>query len=658
MGTRAVAAACLAYGLSAIDTQVHAAIPDYANLSLEQLMKIEVTSAAKRPESIANTPAAIFVLTNEDIRRMGARSIPEALRMVPGLNVAQISAGIWAISARGFNGRFANKLLVLMDGRSVYTPLFSGVYWDRQDTLLEDIERIEVIRGPGAALWGANAVNGVINIITKNARDTQGGYASAGAGTGDEVRGDARYGAALGEYGHYRVYGKAFNLGARPNDDGTDGADDWRSGQAGFRMDLTDGDGDEWHLQGASLTSVVGDTYVTPSLTAPFSQRSTDDATVTSNYILGSWGRDLGPDRRLEVRSSFQHEVFDDPRLYQERSTVDLEATHRSKLGDRHQVVVGVGGRYSKDDMDETFLFGFEPDSDDQYLLNAFAQDTMTFWNGTVELTLGSKFEYNNYTGFEVQPNVRALWHVDERHTVWAAVSRAVRTPSRAESDVEVSSTVIPPTAATGGLPTVARFVGNRSTVSEELLALEAGHRWQAAENLSFDLSGFYNFYDRLVSASAGTAFVSTSGGIPHVVLPLNTNNDGEADVYGFELVGNVRPSSALRLQAWYAYLETDVSGSLDSNHQFGARSLYNVSPTVTFDTTVRHVSEIDASDIDAYTEIGVRLAWRPETNLELAITGQNLLHDERREFGGDALAGSQATKVERSIFGSMSLKF
>lgn len=657
MRDQGLIATIFVYGLSTVSMPVWASVPDYADLSLEQLMAIEVTSAAKRPEAIANTPAAVFVLTNEDIRRMGARSIPEALRMVPGLNVAQITASTWAISARGFNGRFANKLLVLVDGRSVYTPLFSGVYWDRQYSLLEDIDRIEVIRGPGAALWGANAVNGVINIITKSASETQGTLVSGRAGTGDEAAGAVRHGGTLGELGHYRVYGTAFNVGSNSSSDGANGADDWRSGQSGFRMDLTSANGDAWHLQGGTLTSILGDTFTRPSLTSPYSESVVDDAMATSSFVLGSWGRDLGVNERVEVRASVQREEYDDPRTRDDRNTVDLEALHRFAIGGRHQFVWGVGGRYSQDRLGESTVFTYEPDSDDQYLINAFAQDTIALFEGAVELTLGTKIEYNSYTDLELQPNARLLWHVDQRHSVWGAVSRAVRTPSRAERDVEVSSQVVPPSSSPG-LPTEVRLLGSRQMVSEELLSLEAGHRWNASDTVSFDTAVFYNFYDRLLSASQGQAYLGTSGGVPHIVLPLHANNDGEADVYGFEIMGNWRPLDRLRIQGWYAYLETDSADNVDPNYQIGLRSLFNVSPTVTFDTTVRHVSEIESADIDGYTEVGIRIAWRPVPNLELALAGQNILHDERREFGNDAFAGTRSTEIERSIYGSAALKF
>jgi len=650
------AMAVAAWGIATAVPTCPAVAQDYADLTLEQLMNIEITSAAKRPESIENTPAAVFVLTNEDIRRMGARSIPEALRMVPGLNVAQITSSSWSISARGFNGRFANKLLVLIDGRSVYTPLFSGVYWDRQDTLLQDVERIEVIRGPGAALWGANAVNGVINVITKNARATHGTFLSAGAGSDDEIRGAARYGGSLGENGHYRVYGKAFNEGSRPGSDGVGGADDWRSANAGFRIDLDDPTGDTWHFQGGSFSSVLGDGYVGPTLTAPYTERLEVDGDVSGNYMLGSWSRELAAGNQIELRAYYQRESFDDPRVDEARDMVDVEALHRVAIGDRHRVVWGVGGRYGRDDLGENFAVNFEPDSDELYLVNAFAQDTVQFFGGDVEVTAGTKFEYNSYTGLEIQPSIRGIWHLDDRNSVWTSVSRAVRTPSRAENDLDIAAIVLPPAA--GGLPSAIRFVGDPSVRSEELLALEAGYRWQALHSLSFDISGFYNLYDRLVSSTAGTPFVTTSNGTPYVVVPLNTANDGEADVYGFELVGNWQPSDSLRLQGWYSFLQTDYALSADSNHQVAVRSLFNLTPTVTLDATARYVSEVDINDTDGYAELGIRLAWRPVPNLELAIVGQNLLHSERLELKGDALAGTISTEAERSVFGSVTLKF
>ena len=650
------AVAVAAWGGATVAPARAGAPENYTDLTLEQLLKIEITSAAKRPESIQSTPAAVFVLTNEDIRRMGARSIPEALRMVPGLNVAQITASSRSISSRRGNVIFSHKLPVLIDGRTVHTPLFSGVYWDRQDTFLEDVERIEVIRGPGAALWGANAVNGVINVITRNVRDTQGSFLSAGAGSNDEVRGEGRHGGPLGEQGHYRVYGKAFNEGSRAGNDGVGGADDWRSARAGFRVDLTEPGGDTWQVQGGSFTRVVGDGYVGPTLIAPYSERLEVDGDVTGSFVLGSWSRELSAGDQIEMRMYDQRDTLVDPRVEEDRDTVDVEALHRFAVGDRHRFVWGAGGRYSRDDLGESLAVDFEPDSDDLYLVNAFAQDTVQFFGGDVEVTAGTKVEYNSYTGLEIQPSLRGVWHLDDRNSAWAAVSRAVRTPSRAENELDIAAIVIPPSA--GGLPSVLRFVGDPSVTSEELLSLEAGYRWQADRNLSFDVAAFYNFYDRLVSSTAGTPFVGSSDGTSYVVVPLDTANDDEADVYGFGIVGNWRPAESLRLQGWYAFLQMDYAQSADSNHQVAACSLWHVTPTVTLDATARYVSEIDVNDTDAYAELGIRLAWRPVPNPELAIAGQNLLHSERLELNGDAVAGTISTKAERSVFGSVSLKF
>lgn len=659
MARHAAGAIVLAVSLVVFSKESHSATQDYSSLSLEQLMNIEITSAAKRPVSILDTPAAAFVLTNDDIRRSGARSVPEALRMVPGLDVAQVSANSWAVSSRGFNGRFANKLQVLVDGRSLYTPLFSGVLWDQQDILLDDIDRIEVIRGPGASLWGANAVNGVINIITKNAADTQGGYASGTIGTNDEGRSEFRYGGTFGDQGHYRVFGKAFTEGDRTETDGTDGADDWRSGSGGFRADFTDPGGDVWFLQGGTFRNTLGGSFVIPTLTSPYSQRDESDLIHNGTYVLGSWTRDLAANNRLEVRSYVQHNTLTDPRISEERTTADLELEHHLLVAGRHNIVWGIGGRYSADDLQDSDVFSIEPDSDQQYLVNGFVQNTVGFWQNAVEFTVGTKLEYNNYTGLEVQPTARALWHVTDRHTAWVSVSRAVRTPSRAENDVDLSFAVAPPSTASG-LPTEVRLLGDHSVVSEELLAFEAGHRWQVNDKMSFDLSAFYNLYDRLSSTKADSAYLSSSGGTLHVVQPYMITNNDEADVYGFELVGNWQIQPNARLQGWYALLQEKHYAGANPNHQAAVRLQMNLSPTVTLDANARYVSELDSSDVDGYAELGLRLAWRPQPGLEFAIAGQNLLHQRHLEFRTDEdISGlGLATQVERSIYGTATLRF
>lgn len=638
------------------------AVGDYSELSLEQLMRIEVTSAAKRPVSIADTPAAVFVLTNDDIRRSGARSIPAALRLVPGLHVAQLSSQSWAISARGVNSQFANKLLVMIDGRSVYTPLFSGVFWNRQDTLLEDIDRIEVIRGPGAALWGANAVNGVINIITKNARDTQGNFTFTGIGNNDQAEAAFRHGGSISDDAHYRIFGKARNFGSHELEDGSDGADDYRDGRGGFRADGILENGDTWHVQGGSFSSVAGYTSESPSVTPPHATRFNDDDTVTGSYLLGSWGRDIGPDNRVEIRSYIHREVSEGEEISEERDIVDFDADHRFKFGDLHTIVWGFGGRYSRDELSESFRYRFSEESGDQSMVHAFLQDTISLWDGDVSLTLGTKLEYNSYTGVEIQPSARAIWRATPDHNVWAAVSRAVRTPSRAERDAEISLGVFPSSTATAlglpdtGLPLDIRVIGNPDIESEELLALELGHRWTASPTVSFDTAVFYNFYDRTLTTSIGTPTLETQGTTPYLELPVNFMNDGEADLYGMEVVANWRPIDTLALQGWYSLLQGDLTGG-DANYQMALRAQYDVSPTVSVDVMGRIVSELATSDIDGYGEVNARVAWRPRPNVELALTGQNLLRDERTEFTNDGFLNF-SNKVERSVFGSLTVRF
>jgi len=630
---------------------------DYTDLSLEQLMRVEITSVAKRPVSILDSPAAVYVLTNDDIRRTGARSIPEALRQVPGLNVARISSGGWAISARGDNSVFANKLLVLVDGRSVYTPLFSGVYWDRNEILLEDIDRIEVIRGPGASVWGANAVNGVINIITKSSKDTQGTYLSAGYGTGDEKQVVGRHGGTLGESGHYRVYGKGFEEGAQEALDGGEAADDWRSARGGFRMDVTGSNGDTWQLQGASFGNNTGNSVTEPSFSAPYRSTRVFDSNVQGGFVLGSWSRQISPTNTVQVRSFAQRTVLEDWRVDEERNIFDIEADQSLTVGDRHKVVWGMGGRYSNDSISSSDEISLSKTEDEQYLINGFLQDTIGFWDDRVQVTLGSKIEYNSYTGLEIQPSARALWHVNDRHTIWGAVSRAVRTPSRVEDGVDLLVDVTPPSSIRP-FATETRFIGNSDLKSEELLALEAGHRWEFSKRLSFDLAAFYNFYDRRLSADLGeTYFVTRSGGT-NLVVPFNVNNDGEGDSYGFELLVNWRPLDAVRVQGWYSLLEQSEPTAGDPEHQASLRVSYDISDTVVLDAFGRYVSELGDGAVSAYGEAGARIAWSPRPFLELALVGQNLIRDDHLEFSPDGFTGTNSTRIERSVYGSVTLRF
>ena len=430
--------------LLANPVQASGSMDNYLDLPLEDLLSMEVTSVSKKKQRLTEAAAAVFVITQEDIRRSGVTSIPEALRLAPGLQVAKIDANKWAISSRGFNTQFVNKLLVLIDGRSVYTPSYSGVYWDAQDTLLEDIDRIEVIRGPGATLWGANAVNGVINIITKQAGDTQGGLMVASAGNEEKVIAGLRYGAELNKNTHGRLYLK-FNERDSSYAPGLDdeAGDDWKSLRGGFRIDSQPSDKDRWTVQGDVYEADENQTlnlWRDPSDPsnlnfAPFYlDANTADEIESSGWnLLTRWDHLLSNTSNITLQLYYDHTKRAENFLLQEQDTLDIDFQHQLEVFGNHDLVWGLGYRHIEDEFSNTYIVAFLPDSGSSDLFSAFLQDEIELLPDRLRLTLGSKFEQNDFTGFEVQPSARLIWLPTERSTLWGSVSRAVRTPSRLE---------------------------------------------------------------------------------------------------------------------------------------------------------------------------------------------------------------------------------
>src|SRR5438093_3529420 len=421
-------------------------LSDLADMSLEDLTKIEVTSVSKHKEKLADAPAAIFVITQEDIRRSGVTTIADALRLAPGLEVARVASHDWAITSRGFNELYANKLLVLIDGRSVYTPLFSGVYWDVQDTLLEDIDRIEVIRGPGATLWGANAVNGVINITTKSAKETIGGLLSGGYGTEEQGFGSARYGGKLGEDAYYRGYVKYFNRDSSALPSGAQANDAWEMYRGGFRTDWEPSAQNLFTLQGDAYAGTENQTVTLFTPAFPFTQPDASKMRVSGGNVIGRWTHTFTPDSDLKLQIYYDRTDRAVDYFKEMRNTADFDLQYRHPLWQRHDVTWGVGFRYADSDTSRSnFTLAFIPPERITRIFNTFIQDEITLVKERLRLTLGSKFERNDYTGFEIQPSGRLLWTPHERHSVWASVSRAVRTPSRAEVDSRIVNTNVPP---------------------------------------------------------------------------------------------------------------------------------------------------------------------------------------------------------------------
>ena len=487
---------------------------DLTQLSLEQLMDIEVTTASRKKQKLSETPAAAYVITSDEIRRSTATSVPELLRQVPGLYVARIDANKWAISARGLNGRYANKLLVLVDGRSIYIPLFSGVYWEMQDTLLEDIERIEVIRGPGASMWGGNAVNGVINIITKRAEDTQGGLLTVASGTEQRGIGGIRYGVKIFDDAHLRVFGKYTRRDNALLSTGLPAQDRSRGARGGFRLDFQESAKDQFTVQGDVYDWQGDHMLLVPMMSPPYSSQIGARQAFSGSNVLARWNRVLSSASNLEFQFYFDRSELDHAGLKEKRDTLDFDFQHRFWLGDFNEVIWGLGYRRSNDDLTSSFVYTFQPDrrNDDSY--SAFVQDDVHLFSDTVRLTLGTKFEgvsfgypdgTPDYEKLTIQPNVRFMWLPTADHAFWGAVSGAVRNPSRADHDMRISAGVIPPFVEVNPspLPALVTILGNRAFQPEHLRAYELGYRAMVTEEFSVDVTGFYNLYDRLREAAA-----------------------------------------------------------------------------------------------------------------------------------------------------------
>lgn len=653
----------------AVDASVQeltlASVSNLTELSLEELMEVEVTSVSRKKQMLSEAAAAVYVISQEDIRRSGATSIPEALRLVPGIQVARINSNKWAVSSRGFNGLFANKLLVLIDGRSVYTPLFAGVHWDAQDTLLEDVERIEVIRGPGGTLWGANAVNGVINIITKSARSTQGALASGGGGDKERGFGAVRHGGALGQDAYMRLYAKYFDRDDFEDALGGDAGDRWKMYRGGFRMDWDISARDALTLQGDAYEGEAGQSIDLPSLSPPSVVTAKDDFDTSGGNVLARWGRKFSDSSDLALQLYYDQTRRTDLNLKERRNTYDMDFQHRFHMPGGQEVVWGLGYRYTRDRTEGTFAVSFDPDRRSDELWSAFVQDELHFLDDRLRIIVGSKFEENDYTGLEVQPNARVLLKPATEHTLWAAVSRAVRTPTRSDTDIRINFSATP-----GAPPTLFSIFGS-DIESEDLLAYEAGYRGEPSERLSVDIAAFFNIYKHLVTREPDVPFPETDPPPAHLVLPFTLDNKLDGETYGAEAAAKLRVTEAWRLIAGYSWLKMDLSldGSSTDNstlprlegssprHQFNVRSHLDLSRGVEFDTALYHVDNLPAQGVPDYTRVDARLGWRPRDGLELSLAIQNIFDKRHPEFAS-IISGLSSGEVPRGIYGKATWEF
>jgi iron complex outermembrane recepter protein len=650
--------ACLAVPIQA-DAEID---ETYFNMDLAQLMQVSITSVSKKPQNLADTAAAAYVITQDDIRRSGVTSIPEALALAPGVQVARISASEWSISARGFGGYTSNKLLVMIDGRSVYSPAFSGTYWDQQNTLLEDIDRIEVIRGPGGTIWGANAVNGVVNIITKKAEDTQGTLIRAGAGNQERFMGAARYGGKIGDSTYGRIYVTSNDCGSNvlaANDQDAD--DGWRSAQGGFRLDGKKGAANEWSLQG-NVYDNHGSEIISPfwTNTPPYFTSNYSSYSTAGSNLNGSWKHKLTGGDLLTLNAYYDNTNRKEVYFEQSFATVDVNLQYETHLGDRNNLTMGAGYRR----IDGEFMDTFQVQIPDQVnnLYSLFLQDDIKLIPDILIFTLGTKYEHNDFTGNEMQPSARLLWKPATDHSLWTSVARAVRTPTMVEEGGSVTVAAFPTPYGTQ----TTSLRGNPDFGSETLIAYEAGYRWQASKKFSLDVAVYYNDYEDIYTT------------LPKTKLPVADQyfvNAQNGTGYGMETAVNWKTNEWLSFIVTYTWQNLDlnwddpslatqnnlngdfVSKSCPRN-QISLRSAVELATYWQFNWWLRYVDAIKGRDsvdqtkiisVPSYFLLDANLIWKPQKGLEIMLAGQNLLNSNQLEYISEFLTPS--VKIERGVY-------
>jgi iron complex outermembrane recepter protein len=506
---------------------------DLTQKSLEDLMNIKVTSVSRKEQKTSQAAAAIFVISREDISRSGALNIPDLLRMVPGVDVAQINSSTWAISVRGFNGEFSNKLLVLVDGRTVYTPMFAGVFWNAQNVPLDSIDRIEVIRGPGASMWGSNAVNGVINIITRSAENAQGGQLSGGAGNAVSGPATISYGGKVQSFGAYRVYAEGFRYNSLPTFANAGGHDDWRLAHGGFRTDSRPSAKDSLTTEGEISVGNAGELTMAPvSLAPPVTATIALRDRYASWDVLARWNRIFSARSRTSLHAYFDRTCLDDTTFNFQIDNFDLDFQHHVAWGARQDIVWGLGYLLSRDDTSPTFRSTFTPNNRDTQLFSAFAQDDISILPDRLQLSLGARVEHNSYNGFDFQPSGNLAWSLNSRNMIWAKISSADRTPSRTDTGFRLNMEALP---GPGGLPILVSLLGDPNFRNEHETAFQAGYRNTWTSRISLDSTIFYNRYRDIESVDTGALTVETNPAPIHLLLPNLIGNGLRGETHGAE---------------------------------------------------------------------------------------------------------------------------
>jgi iron complex outermembrane receptor protein len=648
---------------------------DISTMNIEDLMNVKVSSVSKKEQKLSRTAAAIFVITQEDIRRSGATSIPDVLRIVPGLDVGQINGSTWAISARGFNQQFSNKLLVMIDGRVVYTSTFAGVFWDTiSDFPLEDIARIEVIRGPGGTIWGADAVNGVINIFTKKASETLGGMVVAEGGNIDQESGIVQYGGKVKEGTDYRVYAKYFNRANLLDLNGQNGEDGWHQLRGGFRMDSALSSKDSLMMEGDIATGREGELgFVLPSITSPGYLAESEQINIANGSLESVWDHVYSERSDSSLQVSYDRHERDDPQNPETRDTLDLDLQHHIALGGRQDIVWGLGYRYTTDLILGSLTVAMNPASSTHQIFDGFFQDEIALIPDRLYLTGGMKLEHNDNTGFGVMPSVRMAWAPSASQMIWVAVSRALRAPSRNDTNLVLNIGNI----GTSGSPDVLRLYGNPQYQDERLIAYEAGYRTAFGNRLSVDLAAYFDDYDNLQTTEPGAPFAEATPLPAHQVLPLIYENLMDGAAYGLEIAANIRATDRWTLAPGYAFerihmhtfpasQDTQTGPFVEGaapHHSAQLRTHFDLPKNVALDAAAYSVGRLTnqgplpSVTIPAYTRLDVGLTWNPWEQTSFSLVGQNLLQDHHLEFE-DVNGALQSSQIRRSAYAKVTWRF
>ncbi len=642
---------------------------DFSDLSLEELIQVEISSLGRKSSTVFDTPAPAYIVSNDDIHRSGAFTLPEVLRLVPGVQVSRINAANYAITIRGFNDATSNKLLVLMDGRSLYNQLFSGANWTFQETMLSDVSRVEVQRGPAGTLWGANAVNGVINLVTKNAHSTIGSLVSVAHGDHLDSATEIRHGWNINPATAARVYAKYQDQDNFGTDHGP-ASKGWNSLLAGARVD--------WDRPGGGGLTVIAEhrelrvkgTVNEPTLVSPYFETFDDPQLTRSSDVSLKWNQPVLTDGNLTIQTSLEHGDANQVNSGERHTTADLDTQLTLHPLPHHEVITGITYRSTSDHLRSSQWYKYATPAATTSFVGAFVQDEITLVPDRVSLTLGTKVERNSYSGWETQPSLRILWHPTKEQAVWAAVSRAARTPSRTERGIDWFAATVPPTQDTP-LPGELIASGGSDFNSEYVTAFEAGHRFQPDKHFSVDTSVFYSEYTDLRGLRPEFIPPDFTSFPLHYVARYNAINNVDGHTYGGEVSTRWQPLKNLRFDGSVALVRTSlhspagappdasISGLIGNtpHEEYKLHAAWDLSSQWSLDLFARETGRLTESGVPPYTGLDARLSWRPRTDLEIELVGRDLLDPYHAEISG-FFVGNEVQQIARSVFVRATYRF